>query len=264
MEMADTTLGWRLVNPRMEELGHTDSLGQTAENLAGQHGIGREEQDAFALRSHAKAVAAQDGGRFADELVPVDVPGRKDTVTVDADEVPRRDSSLASLGRLKPAFARDGSVTAGNSSTLNDGAGAVLLTSQGYATAHGLAPLARVRSAATAGVPPRIMGIGPVPAAAKALERAGLTMDDMDLVEVNEAFAAQVLAVLREWDMDPEDDRLNVNGGAIALGHPLGASGARIVGSTVHELRRRPDAQFALVSMCIGVGQGIALVLERV
>jgi len=263
VEMADTTLGWRLVNPRMTELGHTDSLGQTAENLAAQHGIAREQQDAFALRSHAKAVAAQDGGRFADELVPVEVAGRKQTVTVDADEVPRRDSSLASLARLDPAFVRDGSVTAGNSSTLNDGAGAVLLTSAGYARAHGLEPLARVLSAATAGVPPRIMGIGPVPAAAKALERAGLAMDEMDLVEVNEAFAAQVLAVLREWKMDPEDDRLNVNGGAIALGHPLGASGARIVGSTVHELRRRPGARFALVSMCIGVGQGIALVLER-
>ena len=263
VEMADTTLGWRLVNPRMEELGHTDSLGQTAENLAVRHGIGREEQDAFALRSHAKAVVAADGGRFADELTPVEVPGRRETLTVAADEGPRRDSSLESLAKLRPAFARDGSVTAGNSSTLNDGAGAVLLTSREYADDHGLAPLARVRSAATAGVPPRIMGIGPVPAAAKALARAGLSMDDVGLVEVNEAFAAQVLAVLREWDMDPEDPRLNVNGGAIALGHPLGASGARIVGSTAHELRRRGDVEFALVSMCIGVGQGIAMVLER-
>jgi len=264
VEMADTTLGWRLVNPRMEELGHTDSLGRTAENLAAQHGITRAEQDAFALRSHAKAVAAADAGRFADELVPVEVPGRRETVTVDADEGPRRDTSREALARLRPAFLRDGTVTAGNSSPLNDGAGALLLTSSGYADAHGLAPLARVRSVATAGVPPRIMGIGPVPAAAKALARAGLTLDDMDLVEVNEAFAAQVLAVLREWDMDPEDPRLNVNGGAIALGHPLGASGARIVGTTVHELRRRDDAELALVSMCIGVGQGIALVLERV
>ena len=263
VEMADTTLGWRLVNPRMEELGHTDSLGRTAENLAEEHGIGRAEQDAFALHSHAKAIAALDAGRFADELVPVEVPGRKGSTVVDADEVPRRDSSLESLARLRPAFARDGTVTAGNSSTLNDGAGALLLTSRAYAEAHGLRPLARVRSAATAGVPPRIMGIGPVPAAAKALERAGLAMGDMDLVEVNEAFAAQVLAVLRVWRMDPEDDRFNVNGGAIALGHPLGASGARIVGSTVYELRRR-DAQLALVSMCIGVGQGIAMVLERV
>ena len=263
VEMVDTTLGWRLVNPRMEELGHTDSLGQTAENLAREHGITRAEQDAFALHSHAKAVTATDAGRFADELVPVDVPGRKDSVRVEADEVPRRDTSLESLGRLQPAFVREGTVTAGNSSTLNDGAGAVLLTSREYAHEHGLAPLARVRSIAVAGVPPRIMGIGPVPAAAKALARAGLTLDDMGLVEVNEAFAAQVLAVLREWGMDPEDERLNVNGGAIALGHPLGASGARIVATTVHELRRRGDVQFALVSMCIGVGQGIALVLER-
>ena len=263
VEMVDTTLGWRLVNPRMEELGHTDSLGQTAENLAAEHGITREEQDRFALASHAKAVAAADAGRFDAELLPVEVPARREPVTVGADEVPRRDSTLEGLGRLRPAFVRDGSVTAGNSSTLNDGAGALLLTSPAYARAHGLAPLARVRSAATAGVPPRIMGIGPVPAAAKALERAGLTLADMDLIEVNEAFAAQVLAVLRRWALDPDDERLNVNGGAIALGHPLGASGARIVASTVHELRRR-DAQFALVSMCIGVGQGIAVVLERV
>jgi 3-oxoadipyl-CoA thiolase len=263
VEMVDTTLGWRLVNPHMEELGHTDPLGQTAENLASQYGIGREAQDRFALHSHAKALAAVDAGRFTDEIVPVDVPGRKTTVTVASDEVPRRDSSLESLGRLRPAFAREGTVTAGNSSTLNDGAGALLLTSREYADTHGLVPLASVRSTATAGVPPRIMGIGPVPAAAKALERAGLTMDDMGLIEVNEAFAAQVLAVLHEWGMDAEDDRLNVNGGAIALGHPLGASGARIVATTVHEMRRRGDVQFALVSMCIGVGQGIAMVLER-
>jgi 3-oxoadipyl-CoA thiolase len=264
VEMVDTTLGWRLVNPRMEAMGHTDSLGITAENLAREHDITREEQDAFALRSHAKAIAAGDAGRFADELVPVGVPGRHGTMVVDADEVPRRDSTLEDLARLRPAFARGGSVTAGNSSTLNDGAGAVLLVSPDYAAAHGLTPLARVRSIGTAGVAPRIMGIGPVPAAAKALERAGLGMSDVGLVEVNEAFAAQVLAVLRVWGMDPEDPRLNVNGGAIALGHPLGASGARIVATTVHELRRRGDVQFALVSMCIGVGQGIALVLEAV
>jgi 3-oxoadipyl-CoA thiolase len=263
VEMVDTTLGWRLVNPRMEALGHTDSLGQTAENLAAEHGIARAEQDRFALASHVKAIAAADAGRFDAELVAVDVPGGKETVTVDADEVPRRDSTLDGLAKLRPAFVHDGSVTAGNSSTLNDGAGALLLTSPDYARAHGLRPLARIRSAATAGVPPRIMGIGPVPAAEKALQRAGLRMDDMDLVDVNEAFAAQVLAVLRAWDMDPDDNRLNVNGGAIALGHPLGASGARIVATTAHELARR-DAQLALVSMCIGVGQGIALVLERV
>jgi acetyl-CoA acyltransferase len=261
VELADTTLGWRLVNPRMEAMGHTDSLGQTAENLAREHGITRDEQDRFALRSHAKAVAAADAGRFDAELLAVEVPGRREPVTVAADEVPRRDSSLQSLARLRPAFAREGTVTAGNASTLNDGAGALLLTSESFAAAHGLAPLARVRSAATAGVPPRIMGIGPVPAAEKALARAGLALDDMDLVEVNEAFAAQVLTVLRLWGIDPDDERLNVNGGAIALGHPLGASGARIITTTAHELRRR-GAQFALVSMCIGVGQGIALVLE--
>jgi acetyl-CoA acyltransferase len=264
VEMVDTTLGWRLVNPRMDAMGHTDPLGVTAENLAREHEITRAEQDAFALRSHAKAIAAIDAGRFADELVPVGVPGRRGTMIVDVDEVPRRDSTLEDLARLRPAFVRDGTVTAGNSSTLNDGAGAVLLTSRSYAEAHGLTPLARVRSAATAGVPPRIMGIGPVPASAKALERAGLAMDDMGLVEVNEAFAAQVLAVLRSWGMDPEDPLLNVNGGAIALGHPIGASGARIVATTMHEMRRRGDVQFALVSMCIGVGQGIALVLEAV
>jgi 3-oxoadipyl-CoA thiolase len=263
VEMVDTTLGWRLVNPRMEALGHTDSLGTTAENLAAEHRIARGEQDAFALRSHAKAVAAIDAGRFGAEIIAVDVPGRRGPVTVAADEVPRRDSTLDALGRLRPAFAREGTVTAGNSSTLNDGAGALLLTSAEFAAAHGIPPLARVHSAAVAGVPPRIMGIGPVPAAVKALGRAGLTLGDMDLIEVNEAFAAQVLAVLRAWDLDAADDRLNVNGGAIALGHPLGASGARIVATTAHELRRR-GGQFALVSMCIGVGQGIALVLEAI
>jgi acetyl-CoA acyltransferase len=262
-EVADTTLGWRLVNPRMDALGHTESLGRTAENLAAQHGIAREEQDRFALASHAKAVAAQDAGRFAHEIVPVEAPAKGGAVIVDADELPRRDSTMETLATLRPAFIEDGGVTAGNSSSLNDGASAVLLTSPAYARAHVLWPLARVRSAAVAGVPPRVMGAGPVPAAAKALERAGLTMADMDLIEVNEAFAAQVLAVLRAWDIDPADDRLNVNGGAIALGHPLGASGGRIVASTAHELRRR-DAEYALVSMCIGVGQGIAMVLERV
>ena len=262
-EVADTTLGWRLVNPRMEALGHTDSLGLTAENLAAEHGIAREEQDRFALASHAKAVTAQDAGRFAGEIVSVEVPMNGAATVVDADELPRRDSSLDKLAKLRPAFTADGSVTAGNSSSLNDGASAVLLTSQAYARAHGLRPLARVRSAAVAGVPPRIMGAGPVPAAAKALERAGLRLADMDLIEVNEAFAAQVLAVLRMWGLDADDDRVNVNGGAIALGHPLGASGGRLVATAAYELRRL-DVDHALVSMCIGVGQGIAMVLERV
>ena len=252
VEMADTTLGWRLVNPRMEELGHTDALGITAENLAEEYSISREEQDRFALHSQHKAAAARE--RLASEIVALD--------GAEADEGPRPDTSLEGLAKLRPAFKRDGTVTAGNSSTLNDGAAAVLLVSREYADAHGLEPLATVKAIATAGVPPRVMGIGPVPATAKALQRAGLTLDDIDLVELNEAFAAQALAVLRDWEMDPEDDRLNVNGGAIALGHPLGASGARLVTTLVHELQHRDDAQFALATMCIGVGQGIAMVLE--
>ena len=280
--MHDTTLGWRFVNPRMEELGHTDSLGTTAENLAQerflvtpdedqpeglaeQYDVSREAQDRFALRSHEKAVAAQDGKRFREEIVPVTVKGRKGQETiVEADEGPRRDTTLEKLGKLKPAFKGEGSVTAGNSSSLNDGAAAVLVVSKAYAEAHGLAPLARVRSMATAGVPPRVMGIGPVPATKKALGRAGVSMDDVGLIELNEAFAAQSLAVIHEWGMDPEDGRLNPNGGAIALGHPLGASGARILTTLVHEMRRRDGADLGLATMCIGVGQGISMVVERV
>ncbi|HEY8583010.1 MAG TPA: thiolase family protein [Capillimicrobium sp.] len=263
VEMADTTLGWRLVNPRMDELGHTDPLGITAETLAAEHGITRDEQDAFALHSQRKAVAAAEAGRLAEEIVAVEAPARRGTVTVDADEGPRPDASLEQLAKLKPAFQAGGTVTAGNSSSLNDGAAAVLVASRAYAEANGLPVLATVRGVATAGVPPRVMGIGPVPATAKALHRLGLSLDDIDLIELNEAFAAQALAVLRDWDVDPADDRLNVNGGAIALGHPLGASGARLVTTLVHELGRRPQAQRALATMCIGVGQGIAMVLER-
>ena len=255
----DTCLGWRLVNPKMAELGHTDSLGQTAENLAKMYGIPREAQDLFAFHSHRKAVAAQDGGLFRDELVAVATKKGP----FEADEGPRRDTSLEKLAALKPAFVKDGTVTAGNSSTLNDGAAAVLVTSRDYALAHGLSPLARVRSIAVAGVPPRIMGIGPVPAARKALERAGLTMGDMGVIELNEAFAAQALAVLRDWGVDPEDPRLNPCGGAIALGHPLGCSGARILTTLLHGMKRRGDTTFGLASMCVGVGQGIAMVVER-
>jgi 3-oxoadipyl-CoA thiolase len=259
----DTTLGWRFVNPEMEARGHTDPLGITAEHLASEREIPRVAQDRFALHSHRKALAAQEAGRFEDELVPVTVPGRKGATVVDADEGPRRETSLEALAKLRPAFRPDGSVTAGNSSSLNDGAAAVMVASRDFARAHGLEPLARVRSIAVAGVPPRIMGIGPVPAARKALERAGLTMDDVDLVELNEAFAAQALAVIGDWEMDAEDPRLNPNGGAIALGHPLGCSGARLLATLVHELRRRPDAEVGLATMCIGVGQGIAMVLDR-
>jgi acetyl-CoA acyltransferase len=275
----DTTLGWRFVNARMEALGHTDPLGQTAENLAVErhrvegaaaseqltavYDVSREAQDQFALRSHQKALAALDEGRFDAEVVPVTVAARDGEALVEKDEGPRRDTSLESLARLRPAFTANGTVTAGNSSSLNDGAAAVLLTSSDYATANGLRPLARIRGIAAAGVPPRIMGIGPVPAVRKVLDRTGLSMGDIGLIELNEAFAAQALAVLHEWGMDAEDTRLNPNGGAIALGHPLGASGARIVTTLVHEMQRREDVQFALATMCIGVGQGIALVLER-
>lgn len=259
--MYDTTLGWRLVNPRMQALYGTESMGETAENLAEMYGIPREEQDRFALLSHQKAVRAWDEGRFREEVVPVPVRRGKEEARVEVDEGPRRDTSLEKLAQLRPVFREGGTVTAGNSSPLNDGAAALLLVSDGYAKAHGLKPLARVRAIGVAGVPPRIMGIGPVPATQKALERAGLTLKDIGLVELNEAFAAQSLAVLREWGLDMEDPRLNPNGGAIALGHPLGASGARILATLVHEMGRR-QVQFGLATMCIGVGQGIAVVVE--
>jgi acetyl-CoA acetyltransferase family protein len=277
--MYDTTLGWRFVNPKMEELGHTDNLGVTAENLAeerfkltaeeqkpeelaGEYDISREAQDSFALSSHRKAVSAIDEKRFREEIVPVAFETRRGETIVEADEGPRRDTSLETLAKLKPAFRDDGTVTAGNSSSLNDGAAAVLVVSEEYARAHGLEPLAKIRSIGVAGVPPRVMGIGPVPATQKALMRAGISLDDVGLVELNEAFAAQVLAVLYEWGMAPGDERLNPNGGAIALGHPLGCSGARLLTTLVHEMGRRPDVQFGLATMCIGVGQGIAMVIE--
>ena len=279
--MYDTTLGWRFVNPRMEEMGHTDSLGMTAENLAqerfqltpemqrpeelaDQYDISRERQDRFALRSHQKAVAAQDQKRFRDEIVPVTVRTRKSETLVEADEGPRRDTSLEQLAKLKPVFKPGGTVTAGNASPLNDGAAALLVVSAPYARAHGLEPMARIRSIGVAGVPPRVMGIGPVPATRKALSRAGISLNDIGLVELNEAYAAQALAVLYEWGMDPEDERLNPNGGAIAIGHPLGGSGARILTTLLHEMGRRPDVELGLATMCIGVGQGIAMVVEKV
>jgi acetyl-CoA acyltransferase len=263
LTMYDTTLGWRFVNPRIEALYGTESMGETAENLAEMYGIPREEQDRFALLSHKKAVQAWDEGRFLDEVVPVPVRRGKEEALVSVDEGPRRDTSLERLAALRPVFREGGTVTAGNSSPLNDGAAAVLLVSDAYAKAHGLRPLARIKALAVAGVPPRIMGIGPVPATKKALARAGLSLKDIGLIELNEAFAAQSLAVLREWGLDLEDGRLNPNGGAIALGHPLGASGARILTTLVHEMRRR-GVQWGLATMCIGVGQGIAVVVEGV
>jgi 3-oxoadipyl-CoA thiolase len=260
----DTTLGWRLVNPRMKELYGTDSMGETAENLAEQYKISREAQDRFALHSHQKAIRAQLSGAYARQMVPVEVKDRKGKTTlVQTDEGPRADTSLEALAQLKPVFRAGGSVTAGNSSSLNDGAAAVLLASSAYAEAHGLKPMARVRAIAVAGVEPRIMGIGPVPATQKALQRAGLTLDEIGLIELNEAFAAQSLAVLQEWGLEAEDERLNVNGGAIAIGHPLGCSGARILANLVHEMQQR-GVQFGLATMCIGVGQGIAMVVEQV
>ena len=279
--MQDTTLGWRFVNPKMEEMGHTDSLGETAENLAeeryavtsgeeqpeglaGEYDISREAQDRFALRSHQKAVEATDEKRFREEIVPVTVKTRKEETVVEADEGPRRSASLEKLAKLPPAFKEGGSVTAGNSSSLNDGAAALLVVSPEYARAHGLEPMARIRSMGVAGVPPRVMGIGPVPATNKALERADVSLDDVDLIELNEAFAAQSLAVLYEWGMDPDDERLNPNGGAISLGHPIGCSGARILTTLLHEMRRREDVELGLATMCIGVGQGIAMVVEKV
>ncbi len=255
----DTALGWRMVNPKMEQLGHTDSLGQTAENLAVEYGISREQQDRFALHSHRKAVQAIEAGKFADELIPVETK----TGLFSTDECPRRDTSLEKLAALKPAFRKDGTITAGNASPLNDGAAALVLVSQQYAEANGLKPLAKIRSIATAGVPPRIMGIGPVPAVRKALQRANLSLEDIGLIELNEAFAAQSLAVLHDLGLDAEDPRLNPNGGAIALGHPLGCSGARIATTLLHEMKRR-DIRFGLATMCIGVGQGIAVVFEKI
>ncbi len=261
-EVYDTTLGWRFTNPRLAALHPPYSMGETAENVAERCGVSREEQDAFALESQRRAVAAIDGGRFADQIVPVVIPQRKgEPVVIDRDEHPRADSSLEALGRLRAAFRDGGTVTAGNSSGINDGAGACVLVEGEVAQRLGLEPLGRVVATAVAGVDPAVMGLGPIPATRKALERAGLSIDDLDLVELNEAFASQSIACIRELGLDP--GRVNVNGGAIALGHPLGMSGARLVAMLVHELARR-GGRYGLATMCIGVGQGIATVIERV
>ena len=257
----DTSLGWRYPNPRMEALFPLESMGETAENIQAQTGISRKRQDAFALRSHQLAVAAQDAGRFDDEIIPVSVPGRKGEATVvSVDEGPRRETSAEALAGLRPVFRDGGSVTAGNSSSLNDGAAALLVASGEAAEDAGMRPLARVLASAVAGVDPRTMGYGPIPATRKALERASLGIRDIDLVELNEAFAVQALSVIDALGIDP--DRVNVNGGAIALGHPLGCSGARIVTTLLHELKRR-GGRFGLATMCVGVGQGAAMIFER-
>ena len=260
--MHDTALGWRLVNPRMEELHSTEAMGETAENVAERHSISREDSDAFALRSHERAVGAQEAGQFADELVPVELPPSKsgENGVVSVDEGPRADSSLERLARLGPAFREGGIVTAGNSSTLNDGAACLVLASEDKAAALGAEPLARIVSIGVAGVDPAVMGIGPVYAIPRALEAAGVTLDQVDLIEINEAFACQVLACARELGIDEE--RLNVNGGAIALGHPLGCSGARILTTLIWEMRRR-GARYGIAALCVGVGQGVATVVEN-
>jgi len=261
VKLHDTTLGWRFTNPKLAESYPPFSMGETAENVAERFRVTREEQDRFALLSHQRAVRAITEGRFKDEIVPVVIPQPSGApVVVDTDEHPRADTTLEKLAALRPVFKKDGSVTAGNSSGINDGAAAVLLVSAEAAERLNLAPMARVVASAVAGVDPAYMGLGPIPATRKVLERTGLTVDDMTVVELNEAFAAQVLPCIRELKIPP--DKLNPNGGAIAMGHPIGFSGARLVTTLVHELRRR-KGRFGLATMCIGVGQGIALVVEN-
>ncbi len=258
----DTTLGWRFVNRRMEELYGTDSMGETAENVAEDYGVSRADQDAFALRSQGRTAKAQANGRFGLEIVGVPVPPRRgDPVVVDTDEHPRETSAEALAG-LRPVFRNGGSVTAGNSAGINDGSAALLVTSEAAVDRYGLTPIARVVASATAGVLPRVMGIGPVPATRRLLERTGHTVGDVDVVELNEAFAAQALAVLRELGLPDDADHVNPNGGAIALGHPLGMSGARLALTAARELGHR-EARRAVATMCIGVGQGISVLLER-
>ncbi len=260
--MHDTTLGWRMINPRMAELGvSTESMGETGENVAERYGVSREDQDAFALRSHRRALAAAEAGLLAEEIVPVEAPRGRETVNVEADEGPRPDASLEKLAALRPVFREGGTVTAGNASTLNDGAACLLIASKAGAELLGAEPLARIVSFGVAGVDPAYMGIGPVEAVPRALSAAGLSLEEIDLVELNEAFASQALACARELGIDEE--RLNVNGGAIALGHPLGCSGARLATTLVRELRRR-GGRYGLATLCVGVGQGLATVFESV
>lgn len=265
-QLFDTSIGWRFVNPKMRECYGTDAMGETAENVAERYGIARADQDAFAVRSQQKAAQAVGRKRFAQEVVPITVPGPKKGQSFDflSDEFAKPDTTLEALGKLRPAFRHDGkgSVTAGNSSGINDGAAALLVGSEEGAKALGAEPLARIVATANAGVEPRMMGIGPVPATRKVLDKTGLQLDDMAVIELNEAFAAQVLACTRELGLPDDDPRVNPNGGAIALGHPLGMSGARLALTAALELRER-KARYALCTMCVGVGQGVAMILER-
>jgi len=263
-ELYDTTLGWRFVNKKLEEQYGVDSMSETAENVAAEFGVSREDQDAFALRSQLRAEAAAKAGLFSDEIISVSVPQRRgDPTIVDADEHPRAGSTLEGLAKLRPIVRKDGSITAGNASGINDGACALLIANETAAKQQGLEPLARIVGWAAAGVEPRIMGIGPAPASEKVLQLCGLSIDEMNVIELNEAFAAQGLATLRQLGVTDDAEHVNSNGGAIALGHPLGMSGARLVTTAAYQLRRS-RGRYALCTMCIGVGQGIAMIIERV
>ncbi len=262
-EIHDSTIGWRFVNPRMEQLHGTDAMGETAENVAREHGISRADQDRFALRSQQRAAAAMRSGVLAEEITPVDVPGRKGAITqVTEDEHPRADTTAETLAALRPAFRKDGSVTAGNSSGVNDGAAALLLASEAAVSRHGLRPLARIVGYASAGIAPRVMGFGPVPAVHKLLAQTGLRVSDFDVIELNEAFAAQGLAVTRALGLPDDAPHVNPNGGAIAFGHPLGMSGARLVLTAARQLQRT-GGRYGLITMCVGVGQGVAMAIEH-
>jgi len=264
-EMHDSTFGWRFVNPKMHEMHGTDGMGMTAENVVEMHKISREDQDKFATWSQQKAGVARDSGRLAKEIVKVEIPQRKgDPIVFEHDEFMRPDTTAEILGKLRPAFRKDGSVTAGNASGLNDGAGALLIASDSAVKQYGFKPKARIVASAVSGIEPRIMGLGPVEASQKALKRAGLSLDDMDIIELNEAFAGQSLGVTRKLGLEDNDSRLNPNGGAIAIGHPLGMTGQRLLQTATIELHENSDNKYALCTLCVGVGQGFAVVLERV
>jgi 3-oxoadipyl-CoA thiolase len=263
-KMEDSSFGWRFINPQMQEIYGAEGMGQTAENLAEKYDINRDDQDAFAYYSQIKAALAQKEGTFENEIVPIKIPQRKaDTIIFKDDEFLKPHTSIEGLAKLKPAFKKEGTVTAGNSSGLNDGAAAMLIASKDGVKIHNLTPLARIVASAVVGVEPRIMGIGPVQAAKKALAKAGLTMDEIDIIELNEAFSAQSLACIRQWGLADDDARINPNGGALALGHPLGMTGTRILQAATLELRRK-QKKYALIAMCVGVGQGYAVIIENI